>query len=260
MLHRPLKVVQPRVTPNAFLYPSNWLYPYNRPDCGTMTAEHQKTSDISDRPGLIQRDRQVRLLLTGLRACLPRRPPGTIAAHADHDVLLQEDNPTVRAAVLLPVVAGPAPTLLLTRRVNTLTRHSGQISFPGGRCEPRDRTPARTALRETWEETGIVPRFVRLAGFLDRYVTSTGFDVQPVVGVLTPGFGLTLEAHEVAEVFQVPLAFLCDPANRMRETREWQGRPRSFYVYRWEGHEIWGATAAIIADLADRIGPNAPVS
>lgn len=232
MLHRPFKQVQPRVSPIVF------LFQYNRRGYGIMTAALS----------------QDRALLAGLRARLPRHPPGTVRPRPDHAELVPGPVPPVRAAVLLPVVGGPTPALLLTRRATTLMHHSGQISFPGGRCEASDRTPARTALRETREEVGISPRFIHLAGFLDRYVTGTGFDIQPVVGVLAPGFTLAPEAREVAEIFQVPLAFLCDPANRVRGSRVWNGRVRSFYVYRWASHEIWGATAAIIADLAERIG------
>jgi 8-oxo-dGTP pyrophosphatase MutT (NUDIX family) len=148
---------------------------------------------------------------------------------------------------------------LLTRRTQNLARHSGQVSFPGGRSEPHDLSPVETALRETMEETGIAPDFVSMAGYLDRYVTGTGFDIQPVVGVLAQGFALAPDAREVAEIFQVPLSFLLDPANRRRQTRVWQGRTRSFYAYTWEGREIWGATAAIIVGLIEHMGPSASV-
>ncbi len=142
---------------------------------------------------------------------------------------------------------------MFTRRTERLARHSGQISFPGGRSEACDRTPAETALRETMEETGIEPGFVTIAGYLDRYLTGTGFDIQPVVGVLADGFALVPNRDEVAEIFEVPLAFLIDPANRQRQSRELGGRPRTFYSIRYGGHEIWGATAAIIVDLAGRM-------
>jgi 8-oxo-dGTP pyrophosphatase MutT (NUDIX family) len=159
----------------------------------------------------------------------------------------------LRAAVLLCLTGGLDPSLLLSRRTQNRARHSGQVSFPGGRSEPHDLSPAQTALRETMEETGIAADFVTVAGYLDRYVTGTGFDIQPVVGMLAPGFALVPDPREVAEIFPVPLSFLLDPANRRRRTGVWQGRTRSFYVYSWEGREIWGATAAIIVDLARRI-------
>jgi 8-oxo-dGTP pyrophosphatase MutT (NUDIX family) len=191
------------------------------------------------------------VLLAALRARLPQVPTG-LAEHEDYD--FDPAAAAVRAAVLLPLVPGPEPSLLLTRRTEQLARHSGQVSFPGGRAEPADLSPIETALRETMEETGIAPGFVTVAGYLDRYLTGSGFDIQPVVGVLAEGFALTPDAREVAEIFQVPLSFLMDPANRRRETRMWQGRRRSFYAYQWGGHEIWGATAAIIVRLADHIG------
>ena len=191
------------------------------------------------------------VLLAALRARLPQVPTG-LAEHEDYD--FDPAVAAVRAAVLLPLVPGPEPALLLTRRTEQQARHSGQVSFPGGRAEPADLSPIETALRETMEETGIAPGFVTVAGYLDRYLTGSGFDIQPVVGVLAEGFALTPDAREVAEIFQVPLSFLMDPANRRRETRMWQGRRRSFYAYQWGDHEIWGATAAIIVRLADRIG------
>jgi 8-oxo-dGTP pyrophosphatase MutT (NUDIX family) len=198
------------------------------------------------------------ILLAGLRARLLQNPPDRVAGHddyvSDHGSGPRPGAGAIRAAVLLPLIGGRDPALLLTRRTQNLARHSGQVSFPGGRSEPHDLSAAETALRETMEETGIAPGFVSVVGYLDRYVTGTGFDIQPVVGVLAQGFALAPDAREVAEIFQVPLSFLRDPANRRRQTRVWQGRMRSFYVYNWEGREIWGATAAIIAGLVQRIG------
>ena len=192
-------------------------------------------------------------LLVELRARLAQAPAEAVGGHDDYDFSVAAQQ-AVRAAVMLPLTGGPQPSLLLTRRTQHLARHSGQVSFPGGRSEAHDLSPLETALRETQEETGIAPAFVTLAGYLDRYVTGTGFDIQPVVGVLAEGYALAPDAREVAEIFQVPLAFLMDPANRRRESRVWQGRSRSFYAYNWQGHEIWGATAAIIVDLAQRFG------
>jgi 8-oxo-dGTP pyrophosphatase MutT (NUDIX family) len=199
-------------------------------------------------------------MLAQLRPRLLGEPPGR-TAHDDYHI---DDNDTpiqtiaaIRAAVLIPVIARPkssgGPMLLFTRRTERLAQHSGQVSFPGGRSDPADRTPVETALRETMEETGIAPGLVSVAGYLDRYLTGTGFDIQPVVGVLAEGFTLAPNAMEVAEIFEVPLAFLLDPANRRRETRELAGRQRSFYSIRHGAHEIWGATAAIIVNLAERL-------
>jgi 8-oxo-dGTP pyrophosphatase MutT (NUDIX family) len=159
----------------------------------------------------------------------------------------------MEAAVLLPVIMRPEPSILFTQRTAHLARHSGQVSFPGGRSEAGDLSPVETALRETMEETGIQPAFVSIAGYLPRYRTGTGFDISPVVGVLSEGFTLMPNPDEVAEAFEAPLAFFLDPANRRLETRMWGGRERSFYVFSPEGRTIWGATAAILVDFAARL-------
>ena len=159
----------------------------------------------------------------------------------------------VEAAVLLPIIAHAEPTILFTQRTAHLARHSGQVSFPGGRRDPADRSAVETALRETNEETGIAPDLVRIAGFLPRYRTGTGFDISPVVGVLEPGFTLKPNPQEVAETFEAPLAYFLDPENRRMETRIWGARERSFHVFAPEGRYIWGATAAILVDFAARL-------
>ena len=194
-------------------------------------------------------------LLKALRGRLLQEPPD-IRAHDDYD-LAPELSPAaftgIKAAVLLPIVARQEPTLLFTRRTESLARHSGQVSFPGGRSEEADLSPVETALRETQEETGIGAGFITVAGYLDRYLTGTGFDIQPVVGLLAEGFALAPDPREVASVFEVPLAFLLDPANRRREARHIGGRERRFHAITYRQHEIWGATAAIIVDLAARL-------
>ncbi len=200
------------------------------------------------------------IALEQLRARLLQQAPG-LAAHDDYD-LDPADGPMTfggaPAAVLLPLILDDTPRLLFTRRTDTLSHHSGQVSFPGGRREDKDVSPLETALRETMEETGIAPGFVTVAGYLERYLTGTGFDIQPVVGVLAPGFALAPDPSEVAEVFEVPLAFLRDPANRRRETRLLLGRQRSFYAYTYDGYEIWGATAAIVVGLVQRLDDISP--
>jgi 8-oxo-dGTP pyrophosphatase MutT (NUDIX family) len=157
------------------------------------------------------------------------------------------------AAVLLPIVLRQEPTMLFTRRTANLARHAGQVSFPGGRAEASDLSLVETALRETKEETGIAAEHVTVAGFLEAYETGTGFAILPVVGLLTEGFALLPNAAEVEEVFEIPLAFLLDPANRKRDSREWQGRRREFYVFEYGKHYVWGATAAIVANFSDRM-------
>jgi 8-oxo-dGTP pyrophosphatase MutT (NUDIX family) len=193
-------------------------------------------------------------LAAGLAARLPQSPPES-GGHDDYHFDSTGPLPLggIKAAVLVPIVARAEPFVLFTRRTETLARHSGQVSFPGGRMESSDPSPLATALRETAEETGIAPEAVRLAGYLPRYLTGTGFDIQPVVGVLAPGFVLAPDPSEVADIFEVPLAFFADAANRRRETRLWNGHQRSFYAYSHGGHEIWGATAAVIVDLVSRL-------
>ncbi len=193
-------------------------------------------------------------MLEHLRAVLHPQSPD-LAGHDDYDPAAQRADGfgAAKAAVLLPILLRQEPMVLFTRRTDTLARHSGQVSFPGGRSEPGDLSPVETALRETFEETGIAPAFVTVAGYLDRYLTGTGFDIHPVVGVLAEGFALVPDPREVAQVFEVPLAFLRDPANRRREVRDIAGRQRRFYAFTYKEHEIWGATAAIIVNLAQRL-------
>jgi 8-oxo-dGTP pyrophosphatase MutT (NUDIX family) len=159
------------------------------------------------------------------------------------------------AAVLIPIIARKEPAVLFTRRTPHLSRHAGQVSFPGGRLDEDDPSLVETALRETQEETGIAPEYVTVAGFLDCYETGTGFAILPVVGLLREGFTLAPDANEVADVFEVPLVYLLDPANRQRREMEWQGRNRGFYAFDYGPHHIWGATAGILVNFADRLGP-----
>jgi len=143
-------------------------------------------------------------------------------------------------------------TVLLTRRTAHLAHHPGQISFPGGRVEPCDDGDSiACALRETEEEVGLPAGMVTVLGRLDDYVTATNFIVTPVVGVTTPPIELALDAFEVAETFEVPLAFLVDSANYSLERREIDGRPRFFWTIPWEGRAIWGATAGILVNLSE---------
>jgi 8-oxo-dGTP pyrophosphatase MutT (NUDIX family) len=155
-----------------------------------------------------------------------------------------------RASVLVPIVMRPdALTVLFTRRTEHLKTHSGQIAFPGGGAEPGDASPEATALRETHEEIGLDPARVELLGRLSDYHTRTDYRVTPVVGVVAPPFELRLDAREVDEAFEVPLAFLLDPANHQRRQREFQGRTVAFYAIPYRDHYIWGATAGMLVNL-----------
>jgi len=194
-----------------------------------------------------------------LRSRLLSEPPALplIPKRGDYD-LNPQNRPAEKmdlkpAAVLLPLVLRQEPHVLLTQRTHHLTRHAGQVAFPGGRADANDISLVETALRETQEETGIDPAYVTVAGFLDAYETGTGYAILPVVGILSDGFALSPHAVEVAEIFEVPLAFLLDPANRQQQSRAFQGRMRSFYSFTYEGHYIWGATAAMLLNFAERI-------
>jgi 8-oxo-dGTP pyrophosphatase MutT (NUDIX family) len=164
----------------------------------------------------------------------------------------KEQAKLMAAAVLVPIIRKPQPTVLFTQRTATLSRHAGQVSFPGGRVDDTDDSPLTTALRETHEETGITPDFVTAAGYMDGYETGTGFSLIPVVGVVREGFTLLPNPAEVNEIFEVPLAFLLDAKNRERRSGEWQGRRRDFYAFNYGSHYIWGATAAILVNFAER--------
>jgi 8-oxo-dGTP pyrophosphatase MutT (NUDIX family) len=162
-------------------------------------------------------------------------------------------EPARAAAVLVPVVARENLTVLLTQRTGTLAAHAGQIAFPGGKVDPDDPDPIHTALREANEEIGLDKQYIEPLGFLDNYRTGTGFLVTPVVALVQPGFTLTLEVHEVADAFEVPLDFLMDEANHQKHARPWRGRDRHYYAMPYEGRYIWGATAGMIRNLHERL-------
>jgi 8-oxo-dGTP pyrophosphatase MutT (NUDIX family) len=161
------------------------------------------------------------------------------------------------AAVLVPVVLRAEPTVLLTRRTEHLTHHAGQVSFPGGRVEPEDTDIVATALRETEEEIGLSRRQVEVLGYLDPIVTITGFRVTPVVALIAPTFELRLDQREVAEAFEVPLRFVLDVRNAQRRAREFRGRLRHYHVFEFDRREIWGATASMLVNFAERVRASA---
>jgi 8-oxo-dGTP pyrophosphatase MutT (NUDIX family) len=159
------------------------------------------------------------------------------------------------AAVLVPVVNREDElTVLFTRRTAHLHDHAGQISFPGGRAEPGDPSAGDTALRETAEEIGLAPDRVEILGHLTEYTTVTGYRVTPVIGLVTPPFELKLDDFEVAEVFEVPLPFLLDPANHQRNLVVHEGSTRYYYALPYGRHYIWGATAGMLMNLYAYLG------
>jgi 8-oxo-dGTP pyrophosphatase MutT (NUDIX family) len=158
------------------------------------------------------------------------------------------------AAVLIPVVARePQATVILTERTPHLSAHAGQIAFPGGKIDSVDDGPAAAAVRETEEEIGLDRNRVGIVGYLDPYLSHTGYRIVPVVGRVEPGYGLHLNRDEVADAFEVPLAFLLDPANHRRASRVFLGRERYFYEMPFGERYIWGVTAGIVRALYEQV-------
>lgn len=195
--------------------------------------------------------------VAGLRRRLSAAPP--VASVYGDDGSRGDPAAMVPAAVLVPIVVRPAGlTVLLTQRTVHLTRHSGQISFPGGRADPGDPSPEFTALREAREEVGLAAERVEVVARLAEYLVRTGYRVTPVVGLVTPPFDLAPDPREVADVFEVPLAFVLDPANHRRETRELNGRTVGFYVMDFGPRRIWGATAGMLVNLYRQLAAAPP--
>jgi 8-oxo-dGTP pyrophosphatase MutT (NUDIX family) len=143
--------------------------------------------------------------------------------------------------------------VLLTLRSAHLSSHAAQISFPGGKIDPQDAGPLDAALREAEEEVGLSRALVSPLGYLDAYLSRTGFRIVPVVGIVQPEFALTLNPGEVDEAFEVPLDFLMSPDNHRRESREWLGLMRTFHAMTYEKRRIWGITAGILRSLYERV-------
>jgi 8-oxo-dGTP pyrophosphatase MutT (NUDIX family) len=195
----------------------------------------------------------------GIVRRLARAGPGRAAresARGDHDLNpgSRHPGPLIPAAVLVPLVEGGSDlTVLFTRRSEGLPDHGGEISFPGGRIEARDRSPEDAALREAEEELGLARDRVEVTGRLDFYDTRTGFRVCPVVGLVRPPLALRPDPVEVAEVFEVPLAHILDPANHGRIDAPAGGRVRTFYAIPYGDRVIWGATAGMLINLYETL-------
>ncbi len=184
-----------------------------------------------------------------------RHPPEWRPEIIDDRLRLDAGSPRA-AAVLVPLVLRDGGlTVLLTERTAHLTAHAGQVAFPGGRTEPSDASPVATALRETEEEIGLPRALVEILGALPPYHTGSGFIVTPVVGLVEAAHSLELDANEVAQAFEVPLAFLMDPTHHQRRLHRWDdGAERSFLAMPWQGpdgheHFIWGVTAAMLRNF-----------
>jgi 8-oxo-dGTP pyrophosphatase MutT (NUDIX family) len=168
------------------------------------------------------------------------------------DVLEALDAAPVPAAVLVPVVLGRPPGILLTKRTAHLKKHAGQVSFPGGRIDAGE-TPEAAALREAHEEVGLAPGDVELLGRMSDYVTGTGYRITPVVGLLPPGLTFHPSPHEVEWVFELPIDVLLDPDAPQRRSDRRHGNLREYWVWPHPDHYIWGATAAILVHLAQKL-------
>jgi 8-oxo-dGTP pyrophosphatase MutT (NUDIX family) len=157
------------------------------------------------------------------------------------------------ASVLIAVVDHPVPLVILTQRTTDLTSHAGQIAFPGGKIDPQDASPALAAMREAQEEIGLDRKFIEPIGYLDLYLTFSGFRILPTVARVAPGHTLTLNRFEVSDAFEVPLEFLMQPDNHLRRSRDWNGITRQYYAMPYQDRYIWGVTAGILRNLYERL-------
>jgi 8-oxo-dGTP pyrophosphatase MutT (NUDIX family) len=167
--------------------------------------------------------------------------------------IIAREQPVRPAAVLIPIIDRPDPTVLLTQRSAHLNDHAGQIAFPGGKIDATDDSPLAAALREAEEEVGLSREFVQAIGYLDLYGTGFGFRILPTLARVRPGFELTINHSEVDDAFEVPLSFLMNPANHQVHSKEFRGMERFYYAMPFAERYIWGATAGILRVLYERI-------
>lgn len=184
--------------------------------------------------------------------------PEHFPVHGDHRLaamLAPEDgNLHKPAAVLIPIIARPdEATVLFTHRAQHLKDHAGQIAFPGGKIDAQDKTPIDAALREAEEEIGLERHFIEPLGLLDPYLSSTGYRILPIVGLVAPRFTLRPDPREVESVFEAPLGFLMDPTQHKEHEREWRGATRRYFAMPYQDHYIWGVTAGILRMLYERL-------
>lgn len=222
--------------------------------------ERDATTDINTRPAAAEdhffERARARLRLDVPPALTDPSAQGIRRGDLDLDPALWERagvSATKPAAVLVPIVDRAAPTVLLTQRTADLASHAGQVAFPGGKIDPSDESPVAAALREAKEEVGLAPLLVEPIGYLDLYLTFSGFRILPTVARVKPDFQLTLNPSEVTDTFEVPLDFLMEPANHRRKTRDWKGIAREYYEMPFGERYIWGITAGILRNLYERV-------
>ena len=191
-------------------------------------------------------------LANRLRAAIVNPPSAAMIAHDGHvdDLDTYEGTP---AAVLIAVTDRAEPGVILTQRPETMRRHAGQAAFPGGRVDASDADVIAAALREAEEEIGLARHIPEIIGTVDLYRTITSYTITPVLAVIPPDLPLVANPDEVSHIFEVPLAFLLDPANHVAKSLDWNGNHRHFIEMHWQGHRIWGATAAMIVNLSRRL-------
>ncbi len=215
----------------------------------TASLAHPATGSFFDRA-------RARLSLEVPPALADPTAPGVRRGDLDLDPVLWERagvSATKPAAVLVPIIDRSEPMVLLTLRTAELASHAGQVAFPGGKIDPDDESPVAAALREATEEIGLAPVLIEPIGYLDLYLTFSGFRILPTVARVKPDFTLTLNPWEVTETFEVPLDFLMTPANHQRKTRDWKGIARDYYAMQFENRYIWGITAGILRNLYERV-------
>ena len=184
--------------------------------------------------------------------------PDKIPSQGDHRLaeMLAPDNGALHrpAAVLIPIIPRPVgATILLTQRASHLKDHAGQVAFPGGKMDVQETDPVQTAIREAEEEIGITTDFIEPIGYLEPYLSSTGFRIVPVIAIIDPAHHLSIDSNEVESTFEVPLSFLMDPAHHETHSREWRGTLRHYYAMPYNGYYIWGVTAGIIRNLYEKV-------
>lgn len=187
-----------------------------------------------------------------LRRALAEGPLGLPGSNRYQAPGIDHSDP-VPAAVLVAITDRPEPGVLLTLRTSNLRRHAGQVAFPGGRIDPEDEDAIAAALREAHEEIALPPDAAEIVGTTEPYQTGTGYRITPVIAVIPPDLSLHANADEVELLFETPLDFLFDPANHLPRTVVWEGIERHYVEILWEDQRIWGATAAMIVNLAHRL-------